>query len=86
MPISPEWLWGAGGLGYPGDVPRDSDRITSDPAMLGGRRCIRGMRIPVSVVLEYLADGASIAEILAHYPALEPEDIRHVLKYAAREQ
>jgi len=59
------------------------DRIIFDPKILGGRACIRGMRIPVSVVLAYLADGATVEEILEDYPDLEAEDIRQVLGYAA---
>jgi uncharacterized protein (DUF433 family) len=58
------------------------DRITSDPEILGGRACIRGMRIPVSIILGQLAHGATEAEILADYPELEPEDIREALEYA----
>jgi uncharacterized protein (DUF433 family) len=59
------------------------DRITFDPAILGGRACVRGLRIPVSVVLGYLADGATKQDVLRDYPALEPEDIEQVLRYAA---
>jgi uncharacterized protein (DUF433 family) len=50
---------------------------------MGGRACIRQMRIPVSVVVSQIADGASFDEILGEYPALEREDIRHALAYAA---
>lgn len=59
------------------------DRITFNPAVLGGRACIRGMRIPVSVVVSQLAHGESQAEILKGYPDLEPEDIRQAVEYAA---
>jgi uncharacterized protein (DUF433 family) len=59
------------------------DRITFDPGILGGRACIRGMRIPVSVIVGQVAHGASEAEILADYPDLEPEDIQEALEYAA---
>ena len=48
-----------------------------------GRACIRGMRIPVSVVVGQVAHGASVEEILQGYPDLEPEDIRQALEYAA---
>jgi uncharacterized protein (DUF433 family) len=59
------------------------DRITFDPQILGGRACIRGMRIPVSVIVGQVAHGAPFEEILAGYPDLEPEDIRQALEYAA---
>ena len=59
------------------------DRITFDPQILGGRACIRGMRIPVSVVVGQVAHGAPVEEILDGYPDLETEDIRQALEYAA---
>lgn len=59
------------------------DRITFDLQIMGGRACIRGMRIPVSVIVGQVAHGATIEEILADYPDLEPEDIRQALEYAA---
>lgn len=59
------------------------DRITFDPQILGGRACIRGMRIPVSVIVGQIAHGATFDEILSDYPDLEPEDIRQALEYAA---
>jgi len=59
------------------------DRITFDPQIMGGRACIRGMRIPVSVILGQIAHGATTEEVLADYPDLEPEDIRQTLQYAA---
>lgn len=59
------------------------DRITFDQKIMGGRACIRGMRIPVSVILGQLAHGASASEVLADYPDLEPEDIQQALQYAA---
>jgi uncharacterized protein (DUF433 family) len=61
----------------------DFDRITFDPQVMGGRACIRGMRIPVSVIVGQVAHGASAEEILQGYPDLEPEDIRQALEYAA---
>lgn len=60
------------------------DRITADPAILGGQACIRGMRISVSLVLNLVANGMAAAEIIEEYPDLEPEDIRQALLYAAR--
>lgn len=59
------------------------DRITFDPKIMGGRACIRGMRIPVSVIMGQIAYGATIDEILSDYPDLEPDDIRQVMEYAA---
>lgn len=59
------------------------DRITFDPRVLGGRACIRGMRIPVSVIVGQIAHGATFDEILAGYPDLEREDIQEALEYAA---
>ena len=57
-------------------------RITADPAILGGKPCIRGMRIRVADVLEMLALGATRATILEDYPYLENEDITAALEYA----
>jgi len=62
---------------------RELDRITFDPQVMGGRACIRGMRITVSLVVNLVANGMSTEEILADYPYLEPEDIRQALSYAA---
>lgn len=59
------------------------DRITFDPALMGGRACIRGMRVTVALVLNLVANGMSIIEIIDAYPYLEPEDIRQALQYAA---
>jgi uncharacterized protein (DUF433 family) len=59
------------------------DRITFDPQIMGGRACIRGMRIPVSVIVSQVAHGASVAEILEDYPDLERADVAQALEYAA---
>lgn len=59
------------------------DRITFDPKIMGGRACIRGMRIPVSVIVGQIAHGASHDEILGEYPDLEPDDVRQAIEYAA---
>ncbi|MBF0457484.1 MAG: DUF433 domain-containing protein [Nitrospirae bacterium] len=59
------------------------DRITFDPMIMGGRACIRGMRIPVSVIVGQIAYGAAYDEVLADYPDLEPDDISQALQYAA---
>jgi uncharacterized protein (DUF433 family) len=59
------------------------DRITFDPDIMGGKACIRGMRVPVSVVLKMLAGGMTREQILADYPYLEAEDITQCIGYAA---
>jgi len=59
------------------------DRITFDEHIMGGKPCIRGMRIPVSVVLKMLASGMTRQEILADYPDLEDADIEQCIQYAA---
>ena len=59
------------------------DRITFDPQIMGGRACIRGLRITVSVVVGQLAAGVPVQDILAEYPDLEEEDVRQALGYAA---
>ncbi len=58
-------------------------RITFEDGKLGGRPCIRGLRVRVQDVLEMLASGMSAEQILAEFPYLEPDDIRAVLAYAA---
>ncbi len=58
------------------------DRITFDPKIMGGRACIRGMRISVSVIVGQVAHGADREEVLAEYPDLEPDDIKQALEYA----
>ena len=59
------------------------ERITADPNILGGKACIRGMRISVSLIVNLVANGMTIDEIIVDYPDLEPEDIRQSLRYAA---
>jgi uncharacterized protein (DUF433 family) len=61
------------------------DRITIEPGKMGGRPCIRGLRIRVRDVLDMLADGATQEEILADFPDLEADDIRAAIAYAAAE-
>lgn len=58
-------------------------RITFDSQIMGGRACIRGLRIPVSIVVGQVAHGATFDEILRDYPDLEAADIREALEYAA---
>jgi len=60
-------------------------RITTDPAVCGGRPCLRGTRVRVKDVLDMLAAGMSNEEILADYPYLEAGDVTAALEYAARQ-
>ena len=62
---------------------RAFDRITIDPAVMGGKACVRGLRVTVGTVVGLLAAGSSPAEILKAYPYLEREDIDQSLAYAA---
>jgi len=65
------------------EVEKMFDRITFDPQIMGGRACIRGMRISVSVIVGQIAHGASFEEILEGCPDLEREDIKQAIEYAA---
>jgi uncharacterized protein (DUF433 family) len=59
------------------------ERITTDPEVMGGKPCIRGMRITVGAVLGLMAAGHDAATILREFPELTPEDLRDALAYAA---
>ena len=59
------------------------ERITVDPAQMGGVPCVRGLRIPVATVVGLVAQGMTEARIMAAYPDLEVEDIRQALAFAA---
>jgi uncharacterized protein (DUF433 family) len=59
------------------------DRITIDPAVMGGKPCLRGMRVTVGLITGLVASGASFSEILTLYPYLEEADIKAALTYAA---
>ena len=61
----------------------DLDRITFDPDVMGGRACVRGMRVTVSLLLNMVAAGMSEDEIMDAYPYVEREDIRQSIQYAA---
>ena len=70
----------------PGTLDREMDwrdRITVDPQICHGQACLRGTRIMVSVVLDNLAAGLDVPEILASYPTLTREDIQAAVAYAA---
>ena len=60
------------------------NRIIIDPEICHGKPCVRGLRYPVQSVLEWLAGGMTLADILGDYPDLEADDIYAVLSYAAR--
>jgi uncharacterized protein (DUF433 family) len=60
-------------------APNLFDRITFDPRIMGGRACVRGMRITVGLLVNLVANGMSTEEILAEYPDLEVEDVRQAL-------
>jgi len=59
------------------------NRITQEPNVMGGKACIRGMRVTVGMVVGQIGAGHNIDEILADYPYLEREDIMQALRYAA---
>jgi uncharacterized protein (DUF433 family) len=74
----------AGVAWYPkGEMTEWRDRVTTSPEVCHGAACVRGTRIPVSVVLDNLADGLSAEEILASYPSLTGEDVRAAVAYGA---
>lgn len=60
-----------------------SERITTDPDVMGGVPCIRGLRVPVATIVGMVADGMTVDGILAEYPYLERADISAALRYAA---
>jgi len=59
------------------------NRITFNPDIMGGRACVRGMRVTVSLLLNLISNGMNAAQIVKEYPHLEEEDIRQALQYAA---
>ena len=59
------------------------DRITQQAGTMGGRACVRGMRVTVSMIVGQIGAGHSVEELLADYPYLEQEDIMQALRYAA---
>ncbi len=60
------------------------DRISSNPAVLGGKPCVNGTRISVEFILELVASGATRADIVTAYPHLTEADVEQALRYAAR--
>ena len=65
------------------EPPAAFDRITFEPGKMGGRACIRGLRVTVGLIVSLVAEGISWDDILADYPYLEREDIQQALTYAA---
>jgi uncharacterized protein (DUF433 family) len=59
------------------------DRITQQPEVMGGRACVRGMRVTVGMIFGMIGSGHTIDELLADYPYLEREDILQALRYSA---
>ena len=62
---------------------QEFDRITHDPAVMGGKACIRGMRVTVGMIVGQIAEGATPEELLKEFPYIEREDITQALRYAA---
>jgi len=62
---------------------QDLDRITQIPGLMGGKATIRGLRVTVGMIVEQIAAGRSVEDLLADYPYLEREDVLQALRYAA---
>lgn len=65
-------------------VMQQFDRITMDPQVMGGKPCIRGMRVTVGMIVEALAAGRTVEQLLADFPYIDESDIREALAFAAR--
>ena len=76
-------IWRTGAAAYKIRRVKGLDRITVDPRVMGGKPCIRGMRVTVGTVLGLMAAGKTDAEILQAYPYLEREDLKQALEYGA---
>ena len=61
----------------------DFPRITQNPAVMGGKPCIRGMRVTVGMIVGQIGAGLTIEELVADYPYLDREDVLEALRYAA---
>jgi uncharacterized protein (DUF433 family) len=61
----------------------DFPRITQNPAIMGGKPCIRGLRVTVGMIVAQIGAGLTVDELLAEYPYLEREDVLEALRYAA---
>ncbi|MEW6740870.1 MAG: DUF433 domain-containing protein [Nitrospirota bacterium] len=62
---------------------KEFKRITFNREIMGGQACIRGMRIPVSLIINLVANGMTSEKIIKEYPDLEPEDIKEALQYGS---
>jgi len=69
--------------GYPEDV-KVLQRITIDPDVMGGKPCIRGMRVTVGMIVEAMAAGRTVEQLLSDFPYLEGADVREALAFAAQ--
>jgi uncharacterized protein (DUF433 family) len=74
--------WPATGCAIIDDV-QQLRRITIDPEVMGGKPCIRGMRVTVGMIVESIAAGRTAEDLLADFPYLQAEDIREALAFAA---
>lgn len=61
----------------------DFDRITQDPQVMGGRPCVRGLRVTVGAIVARIGSGSSVEQVVAELPYLQPEDVYQALRYAA---
>jgi uncharacterized protein (DUF433 family) len=61
----------------------DFARITQDPAVMGGKPCIRGLRVTVGMIVGQIGAGRSVEDLIADYPYLERDDVLEALRYAA---
>jgi uncharacterized protein (DUF433 family) len=82
-PITPLPPLSKAQLRYHHDV-QHFDRITMDPEVMGGKPCIRGMRVTAGMIVEAMVAGRTIEELLADFPCMEEADIREALAFAAR--
>jgi len=65
-------------------IMQEFRRITFDPEVMGGKPCIRGMRVTVGMIVEAIAAGRTVEQLLADFPYLEEQDVREALGFAAR--
>lgn len=65
------------------NLEHDHPRISADPAIMGGKPCIRGTRVPVYLIVMMFSEGETLADVLAAYPHLTADDVRAALAYAA---
>jgi uncharacterized protein (DUF433 family) len=77
------WYVAAAGHLGPKENSMQLDRITQQPDVMGGKPCIRGMRVTVGMIVGQIGAGHTIDEVLADYPYLEREDVMQALRYAA---